>query len=195
LIFKKHELRRPRKKDMHSPEDIALLDRLRKGDQSALETLYKQHFNPLVKVAVGLTGETVHAKDAVQNSFIQLWNKRDALNIEIGLFPYLRRMVVHEVLAMQRKADRRKALWQKHKSPQSFHTDVEDEMHEKETREAIRAAIDALPERCSEIFKLSRYSEMTYAEIAEALDLSVKTVENQMGKALRVLRESLRVYI
>lgn len=180
---------------MHSTEEIQLLDRLRSGDQGALKALYSQHFFALVKVASNLSGETVHAKDVVQNTFIQVWNKRESLQIEIAIFPYLRRMVIHEVLAMKRKTERRTALWQRQKSGKTFHTDVEDELHEKETQLAIRAAIDTLPERCSEIFKLSRYSEMTYAEIAEALDISVKTVENQMGKALKVLRETLSEYL
>lgn len=180
---------------MHSAEDITLLDRLRSGDQSALKTLYTRYFNALVRVATHLTGETVHAKDAVQNAFIQFWNRRETLQIEIGIYPYLRRMVIHEVLAMQRKAERRASLWSKQKDRKTFHTDVEDIMNEKEIQAAIRAAVDGLPERCSEIFKLSRYSELTYGEIAEALDLSIKTVENQMGKALKILRDELKGFL
>ena len=180
---------------MHSSDDILLTAQLRSGDQAALKSLYALHFNALVKIAASLTGETVHAKDAVQNVFIQLWHKREQVQIEQAVFPYLRRMVIHEVLMMQRKADRRAALWHKQKASKAFHTDPEDKLHENELHNAIRAAIDALPERCSEIFKLSRYSEMTYAEIAEALDLSVKTVENQMGKALKILRDSLKGYV
>jgi len=180
---------------MHSAEEILLLDRLRSGDQSALKMLYAQHFSALVKIATNLSGETTHAKDAVQNAFIQLWAKRATLQIEIGLYPYLRRMVIHEVLAMQRKSARRSSLWQKRANVKTFHTDVEEALGEKETKAAISAAIDTLPERCSEIFKLSRFSEMTYVEIAEALDISVKTVENQMGKALKILREELEEYL
>ena len=180
---------------MHSSEEISLLERLKSGDQAALRELYAQYFAALIKVSANLTGETLHAKDAVQNTFIQFWNKRESLHIETSIYPYLRRMVIHEALAMKRKTDRRSALWYKQKSVKTYHTDVEDMLQEKETQMAIRAAIDALPERCSEIFKLSRYSEMTYAEIAEALDISVKTVENQMGKALKVLRETLNEYL
>lgn len=180
---------------MHSSDEILLATQLRAGDQTALKTLYALHFNALVKVAASLTGETVHAKDAVQNVFIQLWHKREQIQIEQAVFPYLRRMVIHEVLAIQRKADRRAALWNKQKQPRTFHTEPEDALHEKELQASIRSAIDRLPERCSEIFKLSRYSEMTYAEIAEALDISVKTVENQMGKALKILRDTLRQHL
>ena len=180
---------------MHSPEEISLLNRFRSGDQTALKILYTAYYPALVKIASNLAGETVHAKDAVQNTFVHFWNKRETLQIETSPFLYLRKMVIHEVLAMKRKADRRAALWQKHKTAKMSHTDVEDVLHEKETQEAIRAAIDALPERCSEIFKLSRYSEMTYVEIAEVLDLSVKTVGSQMGKALKILRDELKDYM
>jgi RNA polymerase sigma-70 factor (ECF subfamily) len=180
---------------MHASEEISLLERLKAGDQAALKVLYTQHFTALSRVASNLTGETLHAKDAVQNTFIQFWNKRESLQIEVAIYPYLRRMVIHEALAMKRKTDRRTALWHKKSNVKTFHTDVEDLLNERETQLAIRTAIDALPERCSEIFKLSRYSEMTYAEIAEALEISVKTVENQMGKALKVLRETLNEYL
>jgi RNA polymerase sigma-70 factor (ECF subfamily) len=101
-------------------------------------------------------------------------------------------MVIHEVLAMKRKSSRRTTLFDRRPTAPSSHNEPEELLQRKETEAAIRAAIDALPDRCSEIFKLSRYSEMSYAEIAEALDISVKTVENQMGRALRELRSKLR---
>jgi RNA polymerase sigma-70 factor, ECF subfamily len=180
---------------MHTPEEIALLDRIRSGDEAAFRTLYAEHFSALVRTATYLTSDNLLAKDAVQNAFLHFWQRRDAIQVEIALYPYLRRMVINEVLAMQRKSQRRNALRQKQAQAKTFHTDVEDAVHEQQTRAAILAAIDALPERCSEIFKLSRFSEMTYQEIAEALEISVKTVENQMGKALKMLRDSLKNYL
>jgi RNA polymerase sigma-70 factor (ECF subfamily) len=176
---------------MLTPDEIALLERIKSGDREAYKTLYTSHFGVLVRVAANLSGETVHAKDAVQNAFIQFWNKRESLNITTGILPYLRRMVIHEVLAMKRKTSRRAALFERRPASAASHNEPEELLQRKETEAAIRQAIDALPDRCSEIFKLSRYSEMSYAEIAEALDISVKTVENQMGKALRELRSKL----
>ena len=67
--------------------------------------------------------------------------------------------------------------------------------YENELKTEIQKAIDGLPEQCRLIFKLSRFEEMKYKEIAEQLGISVKTVENQMGKALRVLREKLKDYM
>jgi RNA polymerase sigma-70 factor (ECF subfamily) len=177
---------------MQSAEDISLLERLRAGDQTALETMYSRYFSGLVGIAAHITGETIHAKDIVQNTFLRLWMKREALQVATGILPYLRKMVINEAIALQRKHDRRLSLRTKMPSSQEFHTEGEDALHAKETQAMIRAAIDALPERCSEIFKLSRYSELSYAEIAEALDLSIKTVENQMGKALKILRDEMK---
>jgi RNA polymerase sigma-70 factor (ECF subfamily) len=177
---------------MLTPDEISLLELIKSGDREAFKTLYTSHFTILVRVAVNLSGETVHAKDAVQNVFVQFWNKRQSIQITTGILPYLRRMVIHEVLAMKRKSSRRTTLFDRRPTAPSSHNEPEELLQRKETEAAIRAAIDALPDRCSEIFKLSRYSEMSYAEIAEALDISVKTVENQMGRALRELRSNLR---
>jgi RNA polymerase sigma-70 factor (ECF subfamily) len=66
---------------------------------------------------------------------------------------------------------------------------------EHELRAHIRQAIDRLPERCRAVFLLSRYEELSYREIAEKLDISVKTVENQMGKALKIMREQLKEFL
>lgn len=176
---------------MPTPEEISLLDRIRAGDQQAFREVYTSHFSRLAKVATDLTGGSVHAKDAVQNAFIRFWNKRESIDITTGIFPYLRRMVIHEVMANKRKSDRRTQLFQRRTPNPTSHNEPEEALQKKETEAAIRRAIDALPERCSEIFKLSRFNEMTYPEIAEALEISVKTVENQMGRALKELRSKL----
>jgi len=176
---------------MLTPDEIALLERIKSGDQEAFKSLYSSHFAVLVRVASTLSGETIHAKDAVQNAFVHFWQKRASLEITTGILPYLRRMVVNEVLAQQRKTSRRSSLFERRPAATASHNEPEELLQRKETEAAIRKAIDALPERCSEIFRLSRYSEMTYPEIADALDISLKTVENQMGRALRELRSKL----
>jgi RNA polymerase sigma-70 factor (ECF subfamily) len=73
--------------------------------------------------------------------------------------------------------------------------DVEKQLLHSELENEIRAAIDNLPPRCRTVFQLSRFEELTYQEIADKMEISIKTVENQMGKALRVLREQLQQYL
>ena len=73
--------------------------------------------------------------------------------------------------------------------------DVSTQLEAMELEEKIRAAIDTLPERCREIFELNRFEGLKYSEIATQLDISVKTVENQMTKALKLLREQLGKYL
>jgi len=72
---------------------------------------------------------------------------------------------------------------------------VEDQILHQELSDKIEIAISLLPPRCQEIFRLSRFEDLTYKEIAARLDISIKTVENQMGKALRVLKASLKQYL
>ncbi|HJU73447.1 MAG TPA: sigma-70 family RNA polymerase sigma factor, partial [Gemmatimonadaceae bacterium] len=70
----------------------------------------------------------------------------------------------------------------------------DESVTESELAAAVRAAVDRLPPRCREVFMLSRDSGLTYGEIAKALGISIKTVETQMGRALKALRESLKIY-
>jgi RNA polymerase sigma-70 factor (ECF subfamily) len=72
---------------------------------------------------------------------------------------------------------------------------VNDELNEKELRHRIALAMEKLPPECRKVFRLSRFEELSYKEIAEFLDISVKTVENQMGKALRIMRVELSDYL
>ena len=72
---------------------------------------------------------------------------------------------------------------------------TDDDIQEKELQEKINMASDRLPEQCAKIFRMSRFENLKYQEIADGLGLSVKTVENQMGKALKLMRESLKDYI
>lgn len=135
-------------------------------------------------------------EDLAQNVFIRFWEKRHQINITSSVGAYLNRMGVNEALAYLRK-NKRYSI--EELTPQTRSGDTVDSSEQTylhtELQEQIKTAIETLPPRCRLVFQLSRYEELTYKEIAEKLEISVKTVENQMGKALRVLREELKGYL
>ncbi len=134
------------------------------------------------------------AEDIVQDVFMKLWHKRDEIHFQKSTQSYLYTMVRNHTLGMIRKADSGQRFYKdlpegnSHYIPQ----DIEEEEIEKYLLiDEIYTSIRQLPTKCGEIFTLSKINGLTYTQIAEVLGISVNTVENQIGKALRILRSKL----
>lgn len=173
--------------------DQEILERLKKNDEGAITWLFSTYFASLAVVAHRVVQDQDAAKDIVQDVFVRLWTHRDKLQITTSLQSYLRRSVVNASI------DHKRRFYEKNKEALEHHGEwsdnspsVDSELREKDIKQQINNAISTLPERCRLIFVLSRYEELTYAQIAARLDISVKTVENQMTKALKMLRKKLR---
>ena len=175
---------------------IQLLNTLRAGDITAFEMIFKTYYQLLCNYAYGFVHDRDEAEEIVQTTFLSVWEKRESLAIHTGVKPYLYAMVRNAALNLI-----------KHEKIKQQHAAVEMAVAEKsvesvtrtvmasELEERILKALNKLPEQCRLVFKLSRFEELKYAEIAEQLNISVKTVENQMGKALRIMREQLKDYL
>ena len=177
---------------MPTSTDSSLLVRIKADEKSALQELFNQQYMPVCNAIVRLVRDKALAQDLGQEVFIKFWEKRHQLEIKSSLPAYLRRMAINEAISHLRK-------YQKMRSeefiPERYNATTissEDVFIGAELKERVKVAIDTLPPRCRLIFQLSRFEELTYKEIAARLDLSVKTIENQMGKALRILRERLQ---
>jgi RNA polymerase sigma-70 factor (ECF subfamily) len=135
------------------------------------------------------------AEDVVQEVMLNLWRHRETLSVEDSLRAYLYRAVRNRALNSARNDRvRREAI--PHLVPESPESpSSESALLEGELETAARAAIAELPPRCREIFELSRVKGLRYTEIAETLGISIKTVETQMGRALKSLRERLAPYL
>lgn len=165
------------------------------GDpEAALETMFRAHSLAMCRYANGILNDQDEAKEMVQQVFIELWEKRNQIEIRVSLRSYLYRSVHNRCL---------NAI----KAKKKFNHDIE--MHDlkmysassdaalkyRELKEKTERAISSLPPQCERIFRMSREEHLKYAEIAQLLELSVKTVENQMGKALKQLRAALQDYL
>ena len=158
-----------------------------------VEELYKQnfdrYFDRLYHYAYTIVKENGEAKDIVQAAFVKLWEKRSEVNMNTSAKAYLYTSVYNLSLNTIRNRKTREAHHQQMR-PVEFGSDL-NSAEQKETRTRINEAIEKLPERCREVFCKSRFEGKKYAEIAAELDISVKTVEGQVGKALKILRETL----
>lgn len=174
---------------------MSLTARLRTDDPAALRELFEAHYRPVCAAIHRLTGERGVTEDLAQQVFIRFWEKRAQIEITTSPGAYLHRMAVNEALAWLRSKKNQppeEITAQTHFAPVAGSDDV---FLQAELREHILKAVDTLPPRCREVFQLSRFEELSYQEIADRMDISVKTVEHQVGKALRVLREQLKNYL
>lgn len=180
--------------ELHS--DTALLKRLAENEHTALELLFKQYYKQLVRFAREIVKSNDQAEDMVQEVFVKIWEKRNQLSDSVQLKPYLYVAVKNHCLN-QLKLNERK-YWMEDEMEDDIRLSTPDatgQLDAKQLQSKIEQAIEALPPKCGLIFKMSRFEEKSYKEIAEALELSIKTVENQMGKALAILRQSVGNYL
>ncbi|MFN0015252.1 MAG: RNA polymerase sigma factor [Saprospiraceae bacterium] len=175
--------------------DRILLDRLRKSDEQALDSLFADWHSYLYKIAYAMLRDSDAAKDAVQEVFIRIWQKRTEIEVKSTLKGYLQRAVVNQCLAVLRSrkptSDPEIILAALPDSAPSAY----DRLQTESLEILVQAAVGQLPEQCRIIFRLSRFEELSYNEIADLLNLSPKTVENQIGKALRSLRQKLAPWL
>ncbi|MCI4667290.1 MAG: RNA polymerase sigma-70 factor [Bacteroidia bacterium] len=158
------------------------------------EQLFRLHFLPLKAYAQKWLKDPLEAEEIVQEVFVQLWEKRFQLNINTSIKAYLFRAVYHKVLNIHRHEKVRHAH-QEYAQSKGTKLEFEDPAETVELKDRIAAAIGMLPQKCGEVFKMSRLEGLSYKEIAQKMNISPKTVEVQMGKALKLLRKSLRDYL
>lgn len=179
---------------MGKQDEQVLLQSLQQNDRSALKVLFDTYYTELCKTAYRLLKDPDQVEDTVQQVFIRFWEKRGQLKIESSLQAYLHRMTINESIAYLRKQKRR-AEQELPQNQGDLAPDVETTFLTSELQEHILKAIAQLPPACQAIFRLSRMEGLSYKEIAAKQQLSIKTVENQMGKALRILRVELSNYL
>lgn len=175
--------------------DRELLDRLRQGDRDAFDAAFRAHYATLVGVAERIAGERAVAEELAQDVMLELWRRHETLAIDESLRAYLVRAARNRALNHVRHERMKVRTAPRAAGETVSQPDAPAHLAEAEMEAALRDAVASLPERCREVFELSRGQGLRYAEIAAALGISVKTVEAQMGKALRVLRERLAPFL
>lgn len=158
---------------------------------TGIEEAFKTHFKALHAYAYTIVRDDIMAEEMVQNVFYKLWKNKETVAINQSLTAYLYRSVYHESLNYIKHL-KVKSAYQSYAGRTMEHiNNAADKLKLKELEEKLEQALKELPEQCRTIFQMSRFEELKYVEIAGKLGISVKTVENQMGKALRLLRTKL----
>ena len=160
---------------------------------SSFRQLFDSQFDPLCRFLVYYTTDHMVIEEVVQDVFVKLWEERNILQIG-SIKTYLFTSARNRMLNRLRDEKRRYTLfeqWVQHEVEKGHGEECFDI---DEFVQIVQSAIDTLPEKCRIIFDLSKKEKLTYKQIAERLDLSIKTVENQMGIALRKIREHLSLF-
>jgi RNA polymerase sigma-70 factor (ECF subfamily) len=176
-------------------DDRQLLARLRAGETRAFDAIFRANYALLVRVAEGMLRERATAEEIAQDVMLELWRRRESLDVTESVRGYLLQATRNRTLnelrhrAIERRSEPQIIQSTSHLPP------TDSGAREGEIEVALRSAIAELPDRCRQVFELSRVEGLKYAEIATRLGISVKTVEVQMGKALRLLRERLKAWL
>jgi RNA polymerase sigma-70 factor (ECF subfamily) len=175
--------------------DTDLLERLRRGDTTAFDSIFRSWYGPLVGTAERMLRDRAVAEELVQDVMLELWRRRESLSPDGSAQAYLFQATRNRVLNHLRhlKIEQRSEPDVRGETGSTPHADAA--LAHEELDVAVQRAVQALPDRCREVFELSRVHGLKYAEIARTLGISVKTVEAQMGKALRTLRERLAPWL
>jgi RNA polymerase sigma-70 factor (ECF subfamily) len=178
-----------------SVDDRELLEGIRRGDERAFSALFRAYYAALVGMVEGMLRDRALGEDVVQEVMLELWRRRESLAVTDSLRAYLYRAARNRALNQVRRARVEERAEPKLMVDESDVPGADASAGESELEDAIRAAIESLGDGQREVFVLSRTHGLKYTEIADALGISVKTVEARMGKALRVLRERLGGYL
>mgnify|MGYP003393879039 CR=1 FL=1 len=153
------------------------------------------HYKMLCNAANKILNDKDASEDVVQDVFLKFWSKRENINIIESVKSYLYRATINTSLNHLERNKKIIRLQNTDLSNESISIKAGEELYHKELKGKIDEAINQLPPKCKVVFVLSRYEGMKYQQIADHLDISIKTVENQMGKALKMLRERLKPFL
>lgn len=173
--------------------DKQVLIRLRNGDVHAFQKIFDRYSENLFYFIQSYLKDSFEAEEIVQDVFLRIWEMRSDIDEEKSFKNLLFRMAVNRVLnSLKRKVVRRKYEDYLTNFGHSLHESPEEQVHFQELHERIEYLIQQLPEQQRNLFKMSRISGMSNAEIAEKLGLSIRTVENQIYRAGKFLKENLK---
>ena len=176
-------------------------DRIRGGDERAFEALFRAYGGPLCEFALGYVKSSGAAQDLVQDLFVHLWENRETLGTPRSVQAYLYGAVRNRALNQMRRSRIELAFVMRTLRSGVAHDAAtrtitpEDDLHAREFADAVARAVEKLPPRCREAFTLTRDYHLSYAEAAQVLGITPKTVHIHIGRALALLREHLRTWL
>ncbi len=176
-------------------EQVSLIA-LKEGNVEAINLCFDLYYSGLCSSANWYVKQPAIAEEIVQGVFVDFWINREKVPAQSSVKGYLITSVKHDCLdyLKHKKIEERYLDHFKDNILDSYE-DIFDDLVNKDLQKALNNAIAKLPNQCREIFMMSRFKYMSYKEIAFTLSLSLKTIENQMGKALKIVRTELEPFV
>ena len=172
-------------------DDDVMLDKIRQGDKQVYRLLFENYYKVLILYATSLTKNEPKAEDLVQNVFINLWTKRDTLEIQSSIKSYLYKSVYHSFINDYKKEQRNQDLLDQIHYEVLQQSIEEEELYIKRRLKWVNEQIDILPPKSKEIFVMNKKRGLTYKEISKILNISENTVESHISRALKRIRQNM----
>lgn len=176
-------------------DHLRYLDGLRNGNQQVFRELFNAYYEPLCRYCMRVIPDQDEAEEIVQDVFVNLWSKRTELGIDTSLNAYLYRMVMNKAINFNNHMKIRMKHQEQVRAHSSEAAPTSDGLMEAELQSLFETALAGMPEKRREVFLMSRKQGLKYPEIASKLNVSEKTVEAHISKALEDLRLQLREYL
>jgi RNA polymerase sigma-70 factor (ECF subfamily) len=176
------------------PISLLIFKKIKEGDIRAFEDLFRSRYEPLCRYARQFVKNTDAAEEIVQDLFYILWKERENLQVFTSVNGYLYRSVKNKSLQYIEKVKIREDYQNMYAENADIETFTpQEELEYKELEQQIEGTLHRLPERRQKIFRMNRMEGKKYNEIAQELHISVKTVEAEIGKALKILRNNYKL--
>ena len=176
-------------------DDAQIFDKIRSGDELAFESIFKKYYLRLCHYIYQYVESMRDAEEIVQETFLNIWDKRQTLDVNISFRSYLYASAKNRALNQLRNASRRKGHLSVISSYKSQEVDALSDLSANEINDQLFLALEQLPPKCKRIFQMSRIEGLKHKEIAEKMEIKIKTVENQIGIALKYLKVNLSEFL
>lgn len=171
----------------NTKQDLYLFEKVKKGDKKSYTILFEKYYNNLCNLTFTFFNDTTLAEEVVGDVFIKLWEKRTEIDIRTDFKSFLYRTTRNAAIDAIRKNTKHTQTIRIHNEKSEL--SPERLMIRKEILEHFNHMLERLPKQAGMVFRLVKVDGLKYKEVAEVLEISVKTVENHMGKTLRLMRE------
>ena len=172
-----------------------LIERIKGGDRESFNQVFRRYYSPLVRFCVRFVADSDIAAEIVQELFVKLWSNREKLSFNNSFESYMLTSVRNSAITYINKERSHAEANLRVYSEESDNNDPSETLQSNNLEESYRQILKAMPEKRREVFLASRFDGLKYAEIAEKLGISQKTVEAQMSAAIKQLREGLKAYL
>lgn len=177
---------------------MGIIENAKSNDELAFEILFRKYYVRLCGFANKFIANSAESEEIVQEVFLNIWKKRDQLKLDNEIRPYLFKSIQNlcfNFLEHKKVTDNYYSVIEVVYKNQAEDFNTYESVLHTELQAKVDSAIASLPEQCRKIFQMSRQDGLKYSEIADKLEISVKTVETQMSRALSKLKSELKDYL